>query len=358
MYEDAREVGAPGLSGSSPGAAFHEAMPQGEAEVKPWWKTCLTFSPFSFASSELERLYEKYLADSPSLWTWVHSLHILMGWIMLIQKYVTASKEIQDLLPPVWFLGLIHPLNAAALLYLLLFKPGVHAKHRQAIYAGIMLTFIFTFRAARVVVLWMRLVNNKAGIQSWVQQLQTFFVENLYFALIWMIVLAYPLNQVPAVILTTLYMLAEMAGNSYICSLPVWGESSVTMSPRVLAWSQAASSWISGLVQPYLEISDARTALSCPAALSLWQLVGWCFACHVIFAADIMRRRGVSPHPCRACAVGSRPGGRRGTLALWAQRQASKYCCHVHCNNTSRPAPIWSVILEAHGGAMGHKAEP
>jgi hypothetical protein len=159
------------------------------------------------------------------------------------------------------------------------------------VHVGIMVVFILTFRAARVLMLWMRLGGNKVGVLSTMSWLQAFSVENVYFALIWLITLAYPIGQVPAIVLTTVYMLTEMASNVYICSFPQWADSLVTMSPELLAWTTTASHWLSSIGQPLLIIKDWSTPLSCPAALAFWQLVGWWYACQFIFVADIIRRR-------------------------------------------------------------------
>eukprot|EP00884_Botryococcus_braunii_P013292 jgi/Botrbrau1/21964/Bobra.0249s0087.1 len=283
---------APAQCPPATASAAPAAVPR-EPRSVPWWKAWLTISIFRFASGELEGLYEHYIASTVNLWTLAHSGHVIMGWIVFTQKLMTAPRKLRAYVPAAWPIAFLHPLQAGILILIILFKPAFYNQHRQALHAGVICVFMTTFRMARAVVLWMRLANAK-GVQSWMQQLQSFTVENFYFTIMWVLQVAYPVAQVPAIVLATVYMLSEMASNTHLCSLPQWRDNIsviATVSPRVLAWTRTASSWISGLGHPDLAAKAMSMELSCPAALGFWQVVGWWLACHAAFAAEVFRRR-------------------------------------------------------------------
>eukprot|EP00884_Botryococcus_braunii_P021956 jgi/Botrbrau1/8444/Bobra.0237s0063.1 len=262
------------------------------AGTQPWWKSWLTFSIFAFASSDLEGMYQSYLERTWNMWTLVHIGHMLMGWIVFIQKFTIMYSSVAHLVPVALYTGLLHPASALGLLILMLLAPAFYSKHRRAIYAAIMTSFVFTFRSARVMVLLLRFMRGKSFADSPTQQLHSFSVENFYCALIWLLVLAYPVGQIPDTVITTLYLLFDMSGNRFICGmLEGWGDSLVTMSPGLLRLAQAGSGWLSGVSHAHVVPHGSGAALSCPAAMGFWQLVGWWLACQIIYVADILRRR-------------------------------------------------------------------
>lgn len=315
----------------------------------PWWKVWLNVSLLQFASKDLEALYEQYLAGSTNPWTLVFSAHVLMGWAMFGQKLLVTPSELRAYLPAAWPIGVFLPAMMACLLAIIFLKPVFYAQHRRALHTGVLCGILPTIGIAQAVLLWMRLANRAAragGPPSWMQQLQSFTTENFYFTIMWVGVLAFPVGQATGIAIATAILLADMAKNSHLCGLPLWGEGAVTLSPRVLAWTKTASFWLVKFGEPDLGLRGGSLSLPCPAVLAFWQMVGWWMACHAVFAADIVRRRAflrthaalVHLGPAHQAAAMSWPFGRATSVIRLASTSiALSYFASA----------LWSIALLA-----------
>eukprot|EP00884_Botryococcus_braunii_P006291 jgi/Botrbrau1/15663/Bobra.4_1s0047.1 len=81
-----------------------------------------------------------------------------------------------------------------------------------------------------------------------------------------------------------------MSANAALCDSP-FGRSLVTMRPPYLTAARGASVWLSDIAGPLVGGHASDPVLSCPAALGVWEVVGWLVACLTVLVADILRRR-------------------------------------------------------------------
>lgn len=209
---------------------------------------------------------------------------------MFACKYVSFPAE-RVHLPRDWPLALTQPLIAAAILGLMLLRPAFYRKHQRGIGVMAVGAIPVTARQVRAGLLWMKFVDASGSVQSKMQMLRFFFTENVHLLAAVDIVVAFPVGQIPELLLSSLLVLLLMAGNQYICTLPKLAENLVTMTPRLLSVTEAASMWMSGLAAGSLGISPPVSKLSCPAVFGFWQVVGGVLACLLVFVADILRRR-------------------------------------------------------------------
>jgi hypothetical protein len=170
-------------------------------------------------------------------------------------------------------------------------KPQFHLKHRRAMNAGIRLCLLAIYPTYWAVLFWMRSLNSKTEPLSWLQGFHKLALENKFLSSGWLVPLAFPTGQVPDFVFTTLDLLRAMSSNSAVCASPRWGSSMVTSSPGPLAVVQALSQWLRCIGTPSLEACAAGPALSCPAALGFWQVVGWLVNLLTVLVVDVLRRR-------------------------------------------------------------------
>lgn len=319
------------------------------AAALPWWKAWLAVSLLQFASGDLEGLYEQYLTSSVSPWTLAHSAHALVGWTMFAHKLVTTPPELREHLPAAWPIGFLVPVMMGIFLSIIFIKPEFYAKHRRALHTGMLCGIVLTLSVAQRVLLWMRLFNNnRTGMTSWVQLLQSFTTENLYFTLMWIVVVAFPAGQAPCIAIVTAGLLSDMARNTTVCNLPMLGDSTITMSPRLLAWTHTASFWVSLFGPPYplVKVADKAASLPCSAVLAFWQVVGWWLACHAVVAADILRRRAFLQSHAALAHLGP---AYQAAAKHWPFGSGSKTATIIVMSLalTYYSAFMWSIALQA-----------
>jgi hypothetical protein len=260
-----------------------------DASTQSWQDVSL----FAFATPELEALFKEYLAISlTSSLSLVCASIIIVGWVVFALKLLTTGAELRDLSPQVYFIGLLHSSIAAATVGIMLLKPQFYAKFRKVINASAMLIFMATFRSSREMMLWIRFVDSKSAPASLIQLLQSLSVENAYTSTTWLMLLGFSSGQILDVVIATLFLLFELARNKSICASPYWDQRSVTLRPRFLKAAEMVSGLLrEGVGGPLLWGPTSGHAFSCPAALGVWQVMGWALACVTVFVADILRRR-------------------------------------------------------------------
>lgn len=245
---------------------------QAQASRTDWLATSL----LAFASPQLEAAFQEHISKRLNLWTLFNLGHCLMGWTAFSQKYNAASPEQLALLPKGWYISRLHPIAAITMLGLLLLRPVSFYKHRRLLHASFFLIIMASFRYARGILLWMRLLESPFAA-TLTQRVQSFAVENFFGSLIWLMVLAYPVGQLPDLALTTLFLAMELEANPEVCA----GASNahvrglVTMSPKVLGITETVTGWIVGPA-PVGGDAAGRAAhlpvITCPLALGFWQV--------------------------------------------------------------------------------------
>lgn len=250
----------------------------------------------TFASPDLERLYQGQVGAAQRNWAIFQYCHTMLGWAMFAVQYCRASREHRALLPVGIVLGgLPHLAMTVLFLAALLLKPLFYQKHRRAIVACNLAYLAVTFRCVRVATLWMHRARVPAGAAgAWSQHLHGFFVENAFFTVMWMLVVAHPLGLVPDLALTTAALLMDLAANRAVCVLGALSDGMVTMSRELAAVPQAASAVLQAATAgtvPHV------TTLPCAATLAFWQSVGWWGTCVAVFAVEVLRRRAFLRSP-------------------------------------------------------------
>jgi hypothetical protein len=249
------------------------------------------YSVFAFRSPQLEQLFQASIFGMSNSWTLVATATVFVGWVTFIQKFLMNGRD-ADLLPRgVWSSLALHALSFGAYLTIMLFKPQFHLKHRRAMHACIRLCHLATLRPSWGMLLWMRSLSPKAGPLYWLQGFHKLAVENMFLSSFWMFSLGYPLGQAFDLGYTVVALFTVMFCNGAVCASPRWGTSMVTTSPGPLAVVQALSPWLICIGTPSLEACSAGAALSCPAAVGFWEVVGWLIAVLTVLVADVLRRR-------------------------------------------------------------------
>jgi hypothetical protein len=251
----------------------------------------LQYSIFAFKSPELEQLFQASIFGTSNSWTLVATATILVGWVTFIQKFLVNHRNADDLPSGVWGSLALHVLTLGCYLTVRLLKPQFHLKHRRAMHTSIRLCQLATLQPSWGMLLWMRSLSHKAGTLSWLQGFHKLAVENMFLSSLWLFSLGYPLGQAFDLVYTTVALVTAMSINRAVCASPRWGTSMVTTSPGPLAVVQALSPWLRCIGTPSLEACAAGPALSCPAALGFWQVVGWVVAVLTVLVADVLRRR-------------------------------------------------------------------
>lgn len=89
--------------------------------TQPWYQAWLRFSVFSFASPDLESLYQEYHTSNISLWEMIESAHRLVGGAVFARRYLFSSAAL-PLPPPFVWLASIHCLLTGAMLPMILLR--------------------------------------------------------------------------------------------------------------------------------------------------------------------------------------------------------------------------------------------
>jgi hypothetical protein len=256
----------------------------------PFLQKFLRFSIFAFASSDLEERYQQHLTNSINAWTWFFCIHMLIATVNFAQHFYLYPNA-HAALPHAWFLGLAQPAMCATMFMVMLFKSAFYRRHQRALNAAMVCCFLLTERYSRSAILWLRFVVAKSGEQSWVQNLKCFIAENVL--IVWPeVVAAFPIGQLPDVVLTLVLVLSSIVSNRHLCGLPQLGEDLVTMSPSLLFPMEIASTFLSDLGGASAGmVRFPAGQLSCSAALGLWQVFAGALACVVVFASDFSKRR-------------------------------------------------------------------
>lgn len=157
--------------------------------------------------------------------------------------------------------------------------------------AGVVFCLLITFPVGRVFPIWLKVASAKSGPATLVQDLQMLAAENLFITARLTDQLAFPCGQIPDLLMTTMFMLSAMASNEAVCASPLWGHRMVTMKPVFLAAAETASVWFTDLAGPLWGGHAVSPALSCPAALGVWQVTGWLVACLMGLVSEVLLRR-------------------------------------------------------------------
>lgn len=226
------------------------------------------------------------------MWTLFNIGHCTFGWASFGYKYLVASPQQRALLLDRWYIGCLHPIAALTMLALLL-CPTFYHKHRRALHTAFILIIMTSFCYARDMLLWNRQLEGPLTA-TLAHRVQSFATENFFGSLMWLLVLAYPVGQIPDLALTTLFLLLELAANPVVCSaatsLHLGGL--VTMMPELLQVVQSVTDWIIGTAAGSLVAMAGAVpppVMTCSLALAFWQVCGLCAAsgsvcahlCHV-----------------------------------------------------------------------------
>eukprot|EP00884_Botryococcus_braunii_P019134 jgi/Botrbrau1/5904/Bobra.0366s0082.1 len=287
------------------------ADPVGGLPAETWLEKFLRFSVFAFASPTLESRFHQYSANSINLWTALFCIKVLVGWLLFVGRFFAFPAE-RAHLPPDWALALTQPLVSAAILGAMLLMPEFFRKHQRGIRALTICFIPLTSRQARAALLWMRSIESTSDAHTAMQMLRFFSVENVHLLAALDIVVAFPVGQIPDLLLTTLRVLVVMADNQYICGLPRLAENLVTMTPGLLSAKEAGSMVLRNIGVVSLGITPQTDKLSCPAAFGFFQLLGGVFACVLVFVADVLRRRAFLRTPETLAYLG--PGYKAAAL--------------------------------------------
>jgi hypothetical protein len=265
-----------------------ETRIMGLGNMVPAW---LNFSLFAFTAPGLERRYSEYDSRRQNFWGPVVACNFLVGWSLFIGRhfYSNGAYELPALTLGV---AVFEVIAFATLLLLMLLTPEFYVKHRKAIHMGAMCNFSVSYWVGVPVLLWMKAVTTRADAQSLVQGLQNFGVENLFFVYHWIMLLGFPIAQIPDLFFVTVFMAAGIALHRSICSSSSWGHSLVTTGPGFRDAANIVSSLLSSIGGPLADGEGGSAAImSCPAALGLWQDVGWWVCSVAVFVFEILRRR-------------------------------------------------------------------
>lgn len=249
------------------------------------WAAMLERSVLTFASADLECLYQGQVGAVQRGWAIFQYCHTTLGWALFAVQYCRASRDQRALLPvSVILLGLPHLLMTVLFLAALLLKPLQYEEHRRAIVA-INLGYVAScFRCVRVVTLWMHKVRSPGGP---VQAFHGFFVENAYLTVWWMLVIAHPLGLVPDLFVATAALLVDLGANRLLCGLPALADGMVSMSGLPLAVPQAVAT----VLMTATAGNPPASPLPCTTALAFWQVAGWWATSVAVFVVEALRRR-------------------------------------------------------------------
>eukprot|EP00884_Botryococcus_braunii_P019120 jgi/Botrbrau1/5892/Bobra.0366s0070.1 len=257
---------------------------------QPWWFRNLLRSPYAFSSAELEAQYQVFQATKLNLWTLGNAMFTVIGWMSLVYKILGPGKQFQHVLPSPLVPVLFHFLPSVAVLALLSLHPQLYIKHKRIIHAAILLGISVGTQRAREIFLWMKLVDNPSCSNTkWAQQLGYFSSENLYLSMMWSYVRAFSVGPLADVVIMTVGVCVQMAGNREFCRFPLLGPSPVTLTPKVLAVTQWASDSLLSLVSFVYPVQ--AMPLGCAAALGFWQAMGWLLACLSVMVSEVLSRR-------------------------------------------------------------------
>eukprot|EP00884_Botryococcus_braunii_P006294 jgi/Botrbrau1/15666/Bobra.4_1s0050.1 len=281
------------MSGTSGGDTLNQETPTGpssEERTGDNRQSLLDLSVFAFSVPELEALFQTYYSKRQNTWALLTSAMVLLGYVLFVYKILVFAREGEDV--PRWVLwsGMLVVCAVSAVITLMLFKPTFYRMHWQALNAGVIVCTIMTYPGSRMTLLWMKTLGGKTYSETWLRELETFAVENLFMATSWMNVVSFPSGPVPDLVLMTLYLIRALASNESLCASR-YGHSLVTMRPASLATARRASVLLTDIAGPLVGGHASDPVLSCPAALGVWEVVGWLVACLSVLVADILRRR-------------------------------------------------------------------
>lgn len=228
----------------------------------------------AFASPEFEAAFQAYRSNGFNPWTLAGICHCTLGYATFSYKYLVATPQMRSLLIQRWYLGYLPVIGALGMLGLLLQVPAFYKKHRRALHTVHIAFHIATFRYARVMVLWTRWLEGTAATLA--SRAQFFATENFFASLTWLLVLGFHVGRIPDLPLATLFLLAELAGNPWVCGAGVSKqEGLITMSPEPLRVVEAATDWILGTPAGTLGTifgAAPPRVVTCPLAQAFWQV--------------------------------------------------------------------------------------
>jgi hypothetical protein len=267
------------------------------------WLQMWTTSLFAFADSHLEGLYQSCVAKWARFYAWWYCGVNLLGWISLLVKRVRGDAIVLFLRPPLLAAAIGGLLPSLSVVTLSPFFPAFYRKHWRAINIAINIFQTSSWNYVRQILLWQLLkVQQSPGdaMEGFPVQFlgTTFSVENFFLVSILPRVLAFPTGQATDVLLISYAFLLTTAGSPTLCQSKLWNAIPlrVSLSERYVSRLQTLSTAVSALqgthVAPVRLASSATpAALTCPAVLGLWGVVGWVLAIFLVFLREIASRR-------------------------------------------------------------------
>jgi hypothetical protein len=269
-------------------------------------QSLLDISVFSFSSPELEALFQLYHSKRHNTWALLNSAMIVLGYLLFIFKVLVVAREGEDVPRLFFWSEMLIFCAASAVITSMLFNATFYRMHRRALNTCVVVCAIITYPASRKTLLWMKALGGKPYSETWLRELGTFAVENLFMAISWMNVVSFPSGPVPDLVLMTLYLIQALASKASLCTSP-YGHSLVTMRPAYLAAARGASVLLTDIAEPLVGGHASDPVLSCPAASGVWGVVGWLGAALSVLVADILRRKACEPGRPRRTSGQSMP---------------------------------------------------
>eukprot|EP00884_Botryococcus_braunii_P001099 jgi/Botrbrau1/10990/Bobra.0234s0015.2 len=252
-------------------------------------------SLLAFNSPDLEAKYQQHLSQTAMCFAWSFCMANIVGWLSFFYKIWSKSPAARALLPPISMSLAFNFLPALALAGLLGLWTDAYTKRYRTINLMMSVLQLGVHNYTRQLFLWSNSVGLKAGAGQ--VSFGAFATENLYLTIMWFRVVTLPVDQVTDLIVVTVSLLNNMAGNDLICNSPIWGYSPVTLSRPMLAVVKSASCWLFTSLAPdggtamHTCTAPPEVSVLCPAALAFWEIVGWWLACVVVMVREIASRR-------------------------------------------------------------------
>lgn len=247
-------------------------------------------SLLAFFNPELEALYQAYQARSLNVWTWMCSVICIMGWCLTTVQLYGKGEPYRSLLPPlvVPFLGQLLPV--LVVLALLTCFPTQYAAHQQAVHLARNACMVLAYHSVRHGPLWLRLVDAATGPARYPRGNPSFSSENMFLSTMWYAAAGFPTGQLFDLLFVVLLLGVNVAGNASTCASPLWPAESVTMSAGPLGVARSLAGALLEAAEPFYNARN-RSLMTCPAVLTLWQVVGSWLALLVSGLTEISRRR-------------------------------------------------------------------
>lgn len=254
-----------------------------------------TRSLLTFSCPRLEREYQQYQGSAVRVFSW--TVPLMMAaldaavYVMLRRKGTAHRHMVPPQAMPLLLFRL--PLLLYRLPGLVLmaaaFFPSFHARHHQALHALFHVSSCFSYHQDRQNALYFGLPEAKPAATV-LQQATNFTKENMYLFAAWLAFAQLPTGQSLGRAAVLGQLLAHLAGNSAICTSPLWPRHPATTSSTLLGAARAVSAGFLELALPFYHVRN-KWIVSCPMTLAVWEVLGSLLAMLTIAAAECLRRR-------------------------------------------------------------------